>query len=230
MAKEAEERFGSMDEFASAVSAGVPVGRPIRWRIGRRQRPAAMLIAAAVVALVALLIRLVLVRETPQEAGMAPALQPAADTQAMAAPIPDTASVPAPAPAPPPAVTPPDSASAPRDILAKSHDTVTTPRPMPKPTRQRPRTARAVQPPPAASVPQTPPPPRSGFLTVNANPYGTVWIDDVEIGDTPIVGREISPGDHAIRISREGYRAESTTVTITAGNEVRLSRTLVRQP
>jgi hypothetical protein len=33
-----------------------------------------------------------------------------------------------------------------------------------------------------------------------------------------------------VRITREGYRPESATVTITAGNEVRLSRPLVRGP
>jgi hypothetical protein len=67
-----------------------------------------------------------------------------------------------------------------------------------------------------------------GYLTVNAVPYGTVWIDGVETGDTPIVSRELTPGPHVVRITRDGYRSDSTTVTITAGNEIRLSRTLVR--
>jgi hypothetical protein len=69
-----------------------------------------------------------------------------------------------------------------------------------------------------------------GYLTVNAVPYGSVSIDSVEVGDTPIVGRELPPGQHSVRITREGYRPEVVTVTITAGNEVRLSRTLMRAP
>jgi serine/threonine protein kinase len=75
-----------------------------------------------------------------------------------------------------------------------------------------------------------PVPPRIGFLTVNAVPYGAVAIDGVEVGDTPIVTHQLPPGDHVIRITREGYRPESVSVTITAGNEVRLSRTLQPQP
>jgi hypothetical protein len=69
-----------------------------------------------------------------------------------------------------------------------------------------------------------------GFLTVNAVPYGTVSIDGVEVGDTPLVGHELPPGPHVVRITREGFRPEVSTVTITLGNEVRLSRTLVRAP
>ncbi len=68
-----------------------------------------------------------------------------------------------------------------------------------------------------------------GFLTINAVPYGTVSIDGVEIGDTPIVRRRLPPGEHTVRITRPGYRPESSTVTLTAGNEVRFSRTLIKE-
>ena len=68
----------------------------------------------------------------------------------------------------------------------------------------------------------------AGYLTVNAVPYGTVSIDGVEIGDTPIVRRQLPPGEHTVAIVREGYRSESRKITITAGNEVRWSRSLVK--
>jgi serine/threonine-protein kinase len=71
--------------------------------------------------------------------------------------------------------------------------------------------------------------PKSGYLTVNAIPYGTVSIDGVEIGDTPIFRHEVSPGEHRIRIAREAFRTDSTVISVTAGNEVRLSRTLVKE-
>ena len=67
-----------------------------------------------------------------------------------------------------------------------------------------------------------------GFLTVNTVPYGSVSIDGVEVGDTPIVRRRLSPGQHTVKISRPGYRRDSATVTITPENEVRFSRTLIR--
>jgi hypothetical protein len=65
-------------------------------------------------------------------------------------------------------------------------------------------------------------------VTINAVPYGTVSIDGVEIGDTPIVRRELPPGAHTVRIARPGFRTESVSVTVTAGNEVRLSRSLIK--
>ncbi len=75
---------------------------------------------------------------------------------------------------------------------------------------------------------QRPAPPRFGWLTINATPFGTVWIDGVEIGDTPVVRRELQPGRHIIEVRREGYRTIVDTVAITSQNELRLSKTLIR--
>ncbi len=61
----------------------------------------------------------------------------------------------------------------------------TTPRPTPpRPTQQR----------PAA--------PAVGWVTVDASPFGTVWIDGVEIGDTPVVRHELRPGRHIVEVRR----------------------------
>ena len=78
-----------------------------------------------------------------------------------------------------------------------------------------------------ASAPSPAPTAKLGYLTINAVPYGTVSIDGVEVGDTPIVRHELSPGTHTVAISRDGFRTERAEVTITASNEVRLSRSLV---
>ena len=69
----------------------------------------------------------------------------------------------------------------------------------------------------------------SGFVTINAVPYGSVSIDGVEIGDTPIVRRALPPGAHMIRIVRPGFRPDTVPVTITVGNEVRVSRSLLKE-
>jgi serine/threonine protein kinase len=82
--------------------------------------------------------------------------------------------------------------------------------------------------PPRQTQQQRPAPPRVGWLTINATPFGTVWIDGVEIGDTPVVRRELRPGRHIIEVRREGYRTLVDTVTITSQNELRLSKTLIR--
>ncbi len=90
----------------------------------------------------------------------------------------------------------------------------------PEPVRTQTTPPRQTQPRPAA--------PRVGWLTINAMPFGTVWIDGVEIGDTPVVRRELQPGRHIIEVRREGYRTIVDTVAITSQNELRLSKTLIR--
>jgi len=67
-----------------------------------------------------------------------------------------------------------------------------------------------------------------GYVTINAVPYGTVTIDGLEVGDTPIVRRQLPPGEHEVRIIRPGFRSETLNVTVTAGNEVRVSRSLIK--
>jgi hypothetical protein len=66
-----------------------------------------------------------------------------------------------------------------------------------------------------------------GFITVNANPYGKVYIDGVDIGDTPVVKSAVTPGKHTIRVQREGYKPASETVTVDAGNTILKSYTLI---
>jgi serine/threonine-protein kinase len=87
---------------------------------------------------------------------------------------------------------------------------------------------RQAEPQPTRPQQQRPAPPRVGWFTINATPFGTVWIDGVEIGDTPVVRRELTPGRHIIEVRREGYRTVVDTVNITAQNELRLSKTLIR--
>jgi hypothetical protein len=69
-----------------------------------------------------------------------------------------------------------------------------------------------------------------GYLTVDATPFGTVWIDRVEVGDTPVSGRELAPGRHIVEVRREGYATAVDTVVITAGNTTARRMVLVRQP
>jgi hypothetical protein len=52
-------------------------------------------------------------------------------------------------------------------------------------------------------------------------PYGTVYVDNVEIGPTPISKHPVKPGQHTIRIENPGFRTHSERVTVDAGNTVR---------
>ncbi len=76
---------------------------------------------------------------------------------------------------------------------------------------------------------QQPAAPQVGWVTVDARPYGTVWIDGLESGDTPLVRHELRPGPHVIEIRREGFRTSVDTVRVTPGNLVRRSYTIIRE-
>ena len=72
--------------------------------------------------------------------------------------------------------------------------------------------------------------PRAGFLTVGANPFGTVYIDGLEIRDTPLFKYELRPGRYVIEIQRVGYQTMVDTVSLTSGNTTQLNKTLIRIP
>ncbi len=106
------------------------------------------------------------------------------------APPPPQASLP---PAPPPVAPPPP---APR----RGTDTR---RPTPPPA-----------PPPAAAAAQ-------GFITVNSEPPGTVFIDGRDVGSVPVIEEPVSVGRHTIRVERPGYKTKTETLEVPANNPVR---------
>jgi len=63
-------------------------------------------------------------------------------------------------------------------------------------------------------------------LTVNANPSGTVYLDDEPIGKSPISNRAIDPGGHTLQVRAQGYQPGSRTFTAAAGKTVSISMTL----
>jgi serine/threonine protein kinase len=142
-------------------------------------------------------------------------------------------------PAPPPAVTPQSTAVA----TQTPSSTVTSPPPVevPPATKTQPVTDRrqtrppARQPPPTRPTPQpvvqTPPPaapaPEQGFLTIDADPAGEVFIDGVDVGPTPLFNQPVKVGRHTVRIEAPGYKNATQTVDVVAGNPVRKRFTLI---
>src|SRR3989442_1564167 len=62
-----------------------------------------------------------------------------------------------------------------------------------------------------------------------AAPFGTVYIDGVQIGVTPIFNYGVKPGRHAIRVERAGFRTQNETVQVDAGNTVTKRYTLIQE-
>src|SRR6202008_2116999 len=59
-----------------------------------------------------------------------------------------------------------------------------------------------------------------GYITVNADPYGELYVDGVDVGPTPVVRYAVPAGAHTIKVVREGYRTVSERVQVDEGNTV----------
>jgi len=103
----------------------------------------------------------------------------------------------------------------PRVDTVRVADTVRVPA-----TPVRPERRKTVAPPPTPEAQQ-------GFLTVNADPYGEVYVDGVDVGPTPIVRYAVPPGAHTVKVVREGYRSVTERVQVDAGNTVPKRYTLI---
>jgi hypothetical protein len=64
-------------------------------------------------------------------------------------------------------------------------------------------------------------------ITVASEPYGVLFIDDIEIGDTPVANHPLEVGrKYRIRVEREGYRTKRETITVSSPNPIRRSYVL----
>src|SRR6058998_2066181 len=217
LSKEPEQRFTTMEEFATAVWPEQPVAVPKAGAAKSHRRP-------------------------PPPARKASADAPTEVTSAPTTPIPRAGMTipaenkkrsnigmvvgalvlvaagvggylalgrkgePAPAPAPPP--------------VASVETVRVAPNPPPPPRRGN-ENRRQAAPPPA------PPAAAEGTITVAADPYGQVFIDGTDVGQTPVVDYSVPVGRHTIRVERAGYKTVNETVQVSANNPVRKRYTLL---
>ena len=84
---------------------------------------------------------------------------------------------------------------------------------------------------PVARVPAAAAPAESGHLFVNATPWGQLYVDGQLIGNTPRANLQVAAGAHVIRVLREGYEPFERSISVEAGQTVRLTDiTLVQRP
>jgi serine/threonine-protein kinase len=122
---------------------------------------------------------------------------------------------------------PKQQAAAPPPAAPAAVETVRVAAPPPAPPsapRQDRRTQRQ------AAVPPPVPPPAAaaqGTITIVADPYGQVFIDGTDMGQSPVIDAPVPVGRHTIRIERAGYKTLNETVQVTANNPVRRRYTLI---
>jgi len=109
-----------------------------------------------------------------------------------------------PDPAPPPASTPPMRTTA-RPPVATRAPVVKRPASPPPPPRVDPRDA------------------DPGLLSVNAIPWGSVYLDGRAVGNTPEIDLPVAPGPHRLRVEREGYRPYERMINVASGQRLRIT-------
>jgi hypothetical protein len=136
-----------------------------------------------------------------------------------------------PASATPPVATPPP----PDTALPRARLPAASPAPPPA----QPRASVAAAPwrraqPPVVTRPVTPrrtaPPPSRGaraaepaLVSINATPWGSVYIDGQPVGNTPQIDRHVSPGSHELRVEREGFRPYQRVIDVAPGQRLRIT-------
>jgi serine/threonine protein kinase len=227
--KEPDERFVSMEEFARALrgeavadpttprpstrslNAATVRMRQLPARARKSRRPVVIAAVAVVLVIGAVGARTVLVRSK----AAAPVATPR-----------DVASAPPPA-APPLPVASVDSSVATSATSAKpSTDSAVPPpviarnEPRVRPIAQ--RLARRVNGARTGDAEQPAPVRQFARLTVASEPYGTLYVDGVEVGDTPIANYQVPVGRRVeLRVERDGFKTRRESIMVNGPNAIR---------
>ncbi len=209
MSKDPEHRYPTMEAFATAVWPEQPVAVPTKGRAAHRPRPKAAADALTQITgtpttplparkakRAGLVVGLVVVAAAGVGGYLALGRGARSEQAAGAKPA-------------PPVV---DTARAPARPVAESATTAQSQAPH-RPERPKPR-------PPAPAV-HAPAPVPQGYLTIDASPFGEVYVDGTDVGQTPIVEYAVAPGRHAIRVEHPGYKTVTETVQVDRTSTVR---------
>jgi hypothetical protein len=66
-------------------------------------------------------------------------------------------------------------------------------------------------------------------LSVNAQPWGQVYIDDSLVGTTPKIGVTVAAGRHRVRVTRDGFAPATRTVLVPSGGRVRITDIILEE-
>jgi serine/threonine-protein kinase len=77
------------------------------------------------------------------------------------------------------------------------------------------------------AAPPTAPPARTapapGRLFINSRPWGHLFVDGRSVGNTPRSALEVAPGEHHVRVVREGFQTFNGVLVVASGLDVRLT-------
>ena len=61
------------------------------------------------------------------------------------------------------------------------------------------------------------------LLSINAIPWGSVYIDGRPVGNTPQLDLAVQPGQHRLRVERQGYRPYERMIDLAPGQRLRVT-------
>ena len=66
-------------------------------------------------------------------------------------------------------------------------------------------------------------------LFINSTPWGVLYVDDKQIGNTPQADVKVPPGSHSIRVARDGFLSYETVIAIESGETLRLTDIVLQE-
>ena len=66
------------------------------------------------------------------------------------------------------------------------------------------------------------------MLFINATPWGQLYVDDRLVGNTPRGNLPVPPGQHVVRVEREGFEPAERVITVAPGEVVRITDIVLR--
>jgi hypothetical protein len=61
------------------------------------------------------------------------------------------------------------------------------------------------------------------LVSVNAIPWGSVYVDGRPIGNTPQIDVALPPGTHRLRVERDGFRPYDRMIALAPGQRLRIT-------
>ncbi|MGH7520289.1 MAG: PEGA domain-containing protein, partial [Gemmatimonadales bacterium] len=68
-----------------------------------------------------------------------------------------------------------------------------------------------------------------GYISVNSNPPGNLFIDGRDLGSVPVIEQPVSAGRHTIRVERPGFKTKTEVIDVPANNTVRRTYVLEQE-
>ena len=79
------------------------------------------------------------------------------------------------------------------------------------------------QPPEPSAAARVRTPANAALLSLDAAPWGTVYVDGRSVGATPVVELPLAAGAHHVRVEREGYAPYERVIDAAPGQRIRIA-------